>query len=435
MYYAVGAQGVGKMLRTKTWVPKTGSDRRLVQEELSAILASPHFRNSKRYPAFLRYVVEKSLNGQAELLKERTIGVEVFGRLPDYDTNADPVVRVSAGEVRMRIAQYYHEAQKESEVQIEIPIGAYTPEFRKRLTRSKSTLDQAPEPLPPETASFVEKPQSSDDVRDVERPSTKPIRAYRKKPLHLPFILSMSLLLVLMSLGADFVHRESSQNQLERLWGPLVQAQDSVLIVVGSGTLGLVAPESPQTSLSNHMIGPYHHVSVSSAIAISRITGILDKYSKTYVIKEAPLTSLTDLRERPVIFVGGLNNAWTLRLTDKLRYQLVPGPQSRIKDTNNPQNTTWSVDFSKPYTSVSVDYGIVVRYHDTYTNGNVLILAGLGPYGTEAVSELVSSPQYLNQVERQFSISLKEVNLEMVIKTDVVNAEAGPPQVVAAYAF
>ena len=64
-----------------------------------------------------------------------------------------------------------------------------------------------------------------------------------------------------------------------------------------------------------------------------------------------------------------------------------------------------------------------------------MILAGLGPYGTEAVSELVSSPQYLNQIERQFSTGLKETNLEVVVKTDVINGEAGPPQVVAAYAF
>jgi hypothetical protein len=380
-------------------------------------------------------VVEKSLDGLADQLKERTLGVEVFGRHPDYDTNADPVVRFSAGEIRKRIAQYYHETTEESEIQIELPLGSYTPEFRIRLTPSEPAQGLAPEPLPLETTDIIELPFHSDNSRAVERSVTKPTQAYPKKPLHLLFILSMGLLLTLMSLGAYLVYRARSLNQSEQLWGPLVQTQGPVLIVVGSGSLSAVLPEPPKTSLSDHMIGPYHHVSVSSAIAISRITTILEKHNKNHIIKEAPLTSLTDIRERPIILVGGLNNAWTLRLTDELRYQFVPGPQSRIKDTKNPQNTAWSVDFSKPYTSVSVDYGIVARYHDTYTNGNVLILAGLGPYGTEAVSELVSSPQYLNQIEQQFSISLKEANLEMVVKTDVINGEAGPPQVVAAYVF
>jgi hypothetical protein len=380
-------------------------------------------------------VVEKALDGQADRLKERTLGVEVFGRHPDYDTNADPVVRFSAGEVRKRIAQYYHETGEESEIQIELPLGFYTPKFRKRLSSPEPVQGQVPEPPPLEMADVMELSPGSNASRAVERSGTKLSPAFPKRFLRLPLVLSVGLLLALMCLGASLVYRARSLNRSEQLWGPLLQSQGPVLIVIGSGSLGLVAPESPQASLTNHMLGPYHHVSVSSAIAISRLMGVLQKHNKNYIIKEAPATSLADLRERSVIFIGGLNNAWTLRLTDKLRYQFVPGPQSRIRDTKNPQNTAWSVDFSKPYTSVSVDYGIVARYHDTYTNGNVLILAGLGPYGTEAVSELASSPQYLNQIEKQVSNGLNEANLEVVVKTEVINGEAGPPQVVAAYAF
>ena len=55
-------------------------------------------------PGLLRYVVEQTLSGNEENLKERTLGVEVFRRSPDYDTNLDPVVRLSAGEVRKRLA-------------------------------------------------------------------------------------------------------------------------------------------------------------------------------------------------------------------------------------------------------------------------------------------------------------------------------------------
>jgi hypothetical protein len=379
-------------------------------------------------------VVENSLDGHADRLKERTLGVEVFGRHPDYDTNTDPVVRFSAGEIRKRIAQYYHEAAEESEIQIELPLGSYIPEFRRRLTPAEPALGQALEPAPG-TVDFMELSLRSNAASSVEQSGTKISHAFPKRLLRLPLVSSIGLLLVLMSLGAYFVYHARSVNREEQLWGPLLQTQDPVLIVIGSGSLGLASPESPETSLTNHMIGPYHHVSVSSAIAISRLANILQKHNKNYIIKEAPLTSLTDLRERTVIFVGGLNNAWTLRLTDPLRFRFVPGPLSRIEDQKNPQNTAWSVDFSKPYPSVSVDYGIVARYHDTYTNGNVLVVAGLGPYGTEAVSEFVSSPQYLNQLERQFSTSLKETNLEMVVKTDVINGEAGPPHVVAAYAF
>jgi len=67
---------------------------------LERILSSPLFRKSKRFPNLLRFVVERSLHGHSEPLKERTLGIEVFGRAPDYDTNLDPVVRTTAVEIR-----------------------------------------------------------------------------------------------------------------------------------------------------------------------------------------------------------------------------------------------------------------------------------------------------------------------------------------------
>src|SRR5437867_6516627 len=76
------------------------------------------------------------LDGEGERIKERTIGIEVFGRDPDYDTNLDPIVRMTAGEIRKRLAQYYVEADHERELRIELPSGSYVPEFH--LTVSKT---------------------------------------------------------------------------------------------------------------------------------------------------------------------------------------------------------------------------------------------------------------------------------------------------------
>jgi len=222
---------------------------------------------------------------------------------------------------------------------------------------------------------------------------------------------------------------------MEQLWAPLVQSQDAVLIVTGAGKPWLVTPESPETSLSDHMIGPYHHVSLSDVVAISRITNVLQKHNRTYLIKEASATSLADLRGRTVILVGALNNAWTMQLSSALRFRFVPETLARIQDMKNPKNTTWSVDYSSPYRSISVDYGVVARYHDTYTNGNILIIAGVGPYGTEAASDFVSSPRYLSQIDGLVPAGYTQANLEMVLKTELTRGEAGPPQLVAAYSF
>src|SRR6185369_8706656 len=97
--------------------------------QMELLLHSTHFRNSKRYPTLLRYMVEETLEGRGAHLKERTLGVEVFGRPADYDTASDPVVRVTVAEIRKRIAQYYHESSHSSELRIELNIGSYIPEF------------------------------------------------------------------------------------------------------------------------------------------------------------------------------------------------------------------------------------------------------------------------------------------------------------------
>ena len=141
------------------WTPESAADRDLVLKELDAILASYHFRGSKRYPALLKYVVSAALDGHAGDLKERTLGVEVFGRDPDYDTGADPVVRFSASEVRKRIAQYYHEQGNQSGLQIEMPLGSYVPEFFVRGPESAAEKNDA----------FAGKSATSPNVQHVSR--------------------------------------------------------------------------------------------------------------------------------------------------------------------------------------------------------------------------------------------------------------------------
>src|SRR6185503_6311897 len=95
----------------------------------SRMLDSPHFRTTKRCSLLLQYVVEHASANDFECLRERSLGVAVFDRDPAYDINEDPVVRIAAGEVRKRLAQYYLEPGREEEPRITIPPGSYMPEF------------------------------------------------------------------------------------------------------------------------------------------------------------------------------------------------------------------------------------------------------------------------------------------------------------------
>ena len=98
-------------------------------EQLERLLANPYFSHSRRFPSFLRFIVSQTLSGRTDLLKERTLGIEVFGKSANYDTANDPIVRVTAAEIRKRIAQYYQDPAHEHELRLSLPPGSYVPKF------------------------------------------------------------------------------------------------------------------------------------------------------------------------------------------------------------------------------------------------------------------------------------------------------------------
>lgn len=103
-----------------------------VAEQLNRILASKAFRQADRLKRFLFFIVEETIAGRGERLKEFVVGVEVFGKPESFDPRNDPIVRVQARRLRAQLARYYREEGPESEVVIELPKGGYAPVFRRQ---------------------------------------------------------------------------------------------------------------------------------------------------------------------------------------------------------------------------------------------------------------------------------------------------------------
>jgi len=111
--------------------PFTESRERAVRTELTGLLESAAFRTSKRCRDFLEYVVEHTLKGPTDSLKERSIGVELFKLPPDFDAGQHTIVRVTANEVRKKLAQHYLSGNGSTHpVRIELPPGSYRTEFK-----------------------------------------------------------------------------------------------------------------------------------------------------------------------------------------------------------------------------------------------------------------------------------------------------------------
>ena len=110
-------------------VVETEEQRTALRKHLQDVLEGPTFKSSPRCGQFLRYVVEQTIAGNRDSLKERLVGVELFGRSPSYDTGDDAIVRVTASDVRRRLQQYYGTYGLDADFRISLPQGSYVPEI------------------------------------------------------------------------------------------------------------------------------------------------------------------------------------------------------------------------------------------------------------------------------------------------------------------
>jgi hypothetical protein len=383
-----------------------------VRDQVDRILASPVFRNSRRNSSLLRHVVDRALDGRQEELKERNIGVDVFGRAADYDTNTDHVVRSVAGEVRRRLAQYYMEPGRETELRIDLQAGSYVPQFRMPAERYALLPALAEEqPLPPEQSSR----------RWLDR------RYFSITAIALVAIAALSLLLF------RFV---SHGTALDRFWGPFFASPGQAMLCFGGG--GQANPAADETlamPLSEYERLPFRRMHTLDAVAVADLAGLLQASGKPYrIVNRASSTSFRDLQSGPFVLVGGMNNEWTLRLTSGLRFSFARQPNgARVEDKQNPSNTGWAVDFTTPLGQFTRDYAIVSRLRDARTEQTVVIVAGIGSWGTLAAGEFVTRQEHLAKLEKLAPRNWDRGNLQVVLATDVIRGSSGPPIVLAAH--
>ena len=102
-----------------------------VRAQLGQILSSADFAQSGRITAFLSFVVEETLAGRSDRLKEYTIATTVFDRDESFDPQTNTIVRVEAGRLRRRLERYYLTEGRLDEVRIDLPKGTYAPLFRR----------------------------------------------------------------------------------------------------------------------------------------------------------------------------------------------------------------------------------------------------------------------------------------------------------------
>jgi hypothetical protein len=411
-----------------------------ILEQLELLVQDQVFRSSKRSVQFLRYVVEQTLSGAADQIKERTIGVQVFGRDPSYDTNVDHIVRTAAIELRKRLSIYYGEEKHRSELRMVMVPGSYIPRF-----------------IHPQNGTF----QKDQDFSDVGYAAAELVGSEEKKAPYgtsiagsassskskrrvtlLWFTLGLSLLIT----GVTCFRWLSEPDPQYLFWRPVLDANGPVLLAVGDVPNGPPTSSLPPASDQGTAIPIIQKASsptvpFADAVTIARVVGILQSRRKQVIIRPESKSSFSDLRQSPAILIGAFNNEWSLRLTQQLRYTLALDSDRHliyIRDARRPYARDWSWPTDERSRDQGMvggpavqDYALISRIWDSKTGNVVVVIGGLYTYGTEAAGEALTSRNMMNAISKAARLDNVHQNIQIVLGTTVTDSTAGPPKLLA----
>ncbi len=424
------------------WVPRSEADRNTIRNELRRMLADRLFRNSSRYPQLLQYLVEETLAGREAQLKERTLGIAVFSRAPDYDTNQDTIVRLTAGEIRKRIAQFYHQSEEAATVQIDLRPGSYVPVFR-RLTQKEAERpaeEAANFPLAEEQPlGAAIKVGEASASQPVPLPNSMRRSGVRAFPSPRPWIwLGAAVVVLVSSLVLATWHESRSALTADRqLWAPFLADPGQVYLVVAdlSSSVSQSNHEYPSPDLAG-LLRMGEIVNYRDILAQTEVVAFLARHNKPFSLVLSTHATYTELQRSPSVLIGGLDNLWTMRVTGPLRFHFVQrgSPYSfSIEDRQHPGQGGWSVDLSLPEDRATEDYAIVARIFDQTTGQPVIIAAGLGANGTNAAAQFLLDPARTAELGVHAPRDWRRLNMEAVLRTQILDNHAGPPHLVSCY--
>lgn len=443
MGHAVESEETPQQVSTLQGIPASR-----VQEALGEILISSPFRSSKQSQQLLQYIIDKTLSGHAELLKERVIGVEVFGRLPDYDTNADPIVRARAAEVRKRLALYY-QTENHKAIRISVPQGS----FKAIVERAEGTPVQRP--LAPSYESELSPHPEGHGASTIPREGIghelKPPVA-RRRVRWWWILIAASAVIVTWAIQHNLPSPE--ERAFNQFWSPILDNPHRVLIYIGGNAVYELSPSyldeyyrehprsrteemgfesyiplPPGTKIDAQDLYPAKNtfVTIGDVAAITKIEAMLVRRNRQFDIRYGGDIAYSDLRESPTILIGAHNNSWTLTMTENLRYAF--DGRSAIVDRSDPRRR-WSGNGG-----FTEDYAIVSRVVDSKANTTVIVAAGVDYPGTQAAAEFVTNPKSVSTLVKSLPKGWEKKNIQVVLHTTVTNQLPGAPDVVAAYCW
>ena len=397
-------------------------DERLLA--LQRVLQSKTFCNAGSMRHFLEFIVERSVAGRVDEIKEYTIATEVLRRSDDFNPKTDNIVRVQAHRLRNKLEEYYSREGLRDPVRIFIPSGHYYPEYdNQRPTQQTPTVERIP---------------ISHDVTETlpaEEPGSAAPSFSRRGPW--PWL---ALALIVMNLGLFAylwlrpARKESAPKpttlatSLMPVWQPFT-ATDQPPLIVYSNALFLMSESGDlyryynDTSHSFAMgaqvpsivglerrgpipngVGPLYYfdsyTGTGEVIAMGRIAELLSRSGQNFLVKRSRIASYEDVKNRNVIFLGtSLEDSilGKLPVESDLVFEEPTGNQFvgrlliRDRHPGPGQSSTYEFQRDERTKALQAEYALISLLPGLSPNQYILVLAGLSTLGTQAAAEFATS--------------------------------------------
>jgi hypothetical protein len=433
----------------------TGEQRALVAKALEEVLSDPAFKHSRRCSLLLRGLVERALAGNFREFKERTLGVEVFGRQPDYDTNTDPAVRMTANEIRKRLAQFYLQSTSSVPVRIRLVPGSYIPEFdfapppanletspASPPTAANETTDKAGA-IPAASALSPEQPvadsgAANEHAKDASPTGSLPLSGSR-------LLVAVGILILAVTTVWGLSKADLFRSTQYVIWKPLLQTGAVPLIVVSdSERLQKSVETAPSQQLADIIasrVSPSDSSPAAQPVSLfsdvnsaHRISVWLAEHGQSTVLRPSSGLPLWEFRRAPTILIGYLDNPWSLILLTQLRFKVGVDPTAHaiwIQDQQNPDKREW-IEIQQDSGSTAMDYAVISRFMNPETGNLMMAIAGLGPTATEAASQLLTDPAFEKLLP---AAARSSKNFQMVIRVTKLTGTLAGSQVLAFHSW